>query len=137
MLTNVFLGLLMSLFSMTTSSELASSGMTGMGFGRPVADCSGAGICIVTSDFQGREGEENFGLGEFVFSKGQLKAIKVDRYSLTKSTIERHFSQDYFPVEMDYEGFLMNGKKKLKIDIPSGKYKMSKTSSEFIIMIGE
>ena len=108
---------------------------TGVGFGKPNDDCSGFGICVVSADFETGL-RDNFGVGKITMdSRGSVSSILFLNESLTKNTVQRHFSGSHFLMEEPYVGKLKMGEKYLEIRIPAGKYRINKSKSGFLLEV--
>ncbi len=108
---------------------------TGIGFGKPNADCSGSGICMVTADFKSGL-RDNFGIAKITMgNRGTVNSILILNKSLTKSTVQRHFSGSHFLMEEPYAGKLKMGGKDMEIRIPAGKYRIQKSKEGFLLEV--
>ncbi|WP_236980672.1 hypothetical protein [Membranihabitans maritimus] len=143
MLFNVFINLLMLFLSVTPSGEIPVSSdlmvettTTGIGYGRPTAECDGTGVCFVSeTSFKGTM-EDNFGNARLTFAKsGAVSSIFAESRSMTKSTIEKHFSGKSFIMKDPYVGNLKMGGKSIKIKIPAGSHRIKKSEGGFLIQI--
>ena len=140
MLLNIFINLLV-LLSIPGNTEVISSPeffettTTGIGYGRPTAACDGSGVCFV-SEISAVGFEDNFGQAKLTMSKsGSVSRIHASAKSMTKNTIEKHFSGDFFIMKDPYKAALKLNGKSLKIYIPAGKHKITKTKTGFLILI--
>ncbi|PHN02400.1 hypothetical protein [Flavilitoribacter nigricans] len=121
------------------SSELFfETTTTGIGYGRPTAACDGVGICLVSASFNGKfEMKDNFGKADITFSRsGGVSRILAYSESMTKKTIEKQFSGKEFVMKDPYTGSIKMGEKSLKISIPAGSHKLTRTKAGFLIEIG-
>lgn len=120
----------------TSSAEFfGETTTTGIGYGRPTASCDGTGVCFVseTSVF---DMEDNFGMAKLTIGKsGAITQIHALSKSMTKKTIEKHFSGKFFIMEDSYKESIKMNNKSLKISIPAGKHKITKTKAGFLIQI--
>lgn len=108
---------------------------TGIGFGKPNADCSGSGICMVTADIKS-EVRDNFGVAKITMgNRGVVNSILILNESLTKSTVQRHLSGSHFLMEEPYVGKLKMGGKDMEIRIPAGKYRIQKSKKGFLLEV--
>lgn len=140
----ILIGLFMMFFPLENpQSNSASSAVfmetttTGVGYGRPTASCDGAGICIVSSLRTNFEIEDNFSKAALTFGRdGNVTRILADAKTMTKKTIEKHFSGKTFIMMDPYKGTLEMGGKSLKINIPAGNHRLTRTKEGFLIEIG-
>lgn len=108
---------------------------TGIGFGKPNADCSGSGICMVTADFK-NDLRDGFGIAKITVSNNEsVDRILLLRKSLSKNTVKKYFSGSHFVMDEPYQGYLKLGDTNQKILIPAGKYKIKKTREGFLLEV--
>lgn len=113
------------------------TGMTGIGYGKPVAECDGSGICLVSEDIMGRfPMDDNYGAAQLTIGKGgMVTRMMASSRSMTQATIKKHFSGKHFIMDDPYEGSLKMDGKNLKITIPAGKHRIKKTKNGFLLDI--
>ncbi len=121
----------------TTSEYLWETTTTGIGYGRPTAACDGTGVCFVSSSLTGKfDMEDNFGMADITVSRsGSVSRIHALAKSMTKKTIEKHFSGKHFIMKDPYKGTLEIGGKSLKINIPAGNHRIKKTKTGFLLEV--
>ncbi len=143
-LLNVYVSLFMMLFPIESTSVespspdyLWETTTTGIGYGRPTAACDGAGVCFVSSSLTSKfDMEDNFGKADLTFNRsGTVSRILAHTKSMTKKTIEKHFSGKHFVMKDPYKGTLEIGGKSLKINIPAGNHRITKTKAGFLIEV--
>ncbi|MBK8502880.1 MAG: hypothetical protein IPL46_12060 [Saprospiraceae bacterium] len=144
MLITLFSSVLMLLFPIDDAKIHSSSfnyfmetTTTGIGFGRPTAACDGTGVCFVSSSLTDQfELKDNFGKAEITFDRnGSVSRIHADAKSMTKNTLRKHFSGKNFIMKDPYSGTLTMGGKELKINIPAGEHRITKTKTGFLLEV--
>jgi hypothetical protein len=137
---NILIGLLLFIFpsentNVISSPDFVGTTTTGIGYGRPTASCDGTGVCFV-SETTITKMEDDFGNAELTFSRnGSISSIHAVAKSMSKKTIEKHFSGDYFIMKDPFKGVLKLKGESLKINIPTGKHRIKKTKTGFLIEI--
>jgi hypothetical protein len=100
--------------------------VTGVGLGRKKKGCQGKGICVIGSDFKIPTPDDRQTIARLSFTDQSLSSMFITYSDLSETAMKEFFSDRYFIMEEVFSESLEVKGNVYKIDIPKGKFPISK-----------